>query len=203
MISSPRQPLLVVADDDAAERARVAEELEPDTAPITRSGVVTPARWRRSSKLHAPQATTSRFVLAAGAQGAELLSRVSGLFPAARRGLLLPWLGWVDRSLAEVVLRAMARGRIDLYVLRPTRRADEVFHRTISELLQESARLKGEGPAGARVIADLRSPRAHELRVTRTALGIRTGHASRPGRGRGLPLHWPTEPCWSTRRPRS
>jgi len=174
-----------------------------DTAPITRSGIVTPARWRRSSKLHAPQATTSRFVLAAGAQGAELLSRVRGLFPAARRGLLLPWLGWVDRSLAEVVLRAMARGWIDLYVLRPTRPADEVFHRTISELLQESARLKGEGPAGARVIADLRSPRAHELRATLTALGIPHRAREPAGSGARPAVALATEPCWSTRRPRS
>ena len=66
----------------------------------------------------------------------------------------------------------MARGWIDLYVLRPTTSPDEVFHRTISELLQESARLKGEGPAGAKVIADPRSRRAHELQSTLAGLGI-------------------------------
>ena len=80
-----------------------------------------------------------------------------GRFPAARRGLLIPWLGWSRRGVGELVLRSMARGWIDLYVIRPTRRRDEVFHRTISELLQESERLHGEGPAGAIVLADSRS----------------------------------------------
>ncbi|MBA3427688.1 MAG: hypothetical protein H0U07_03840 [Actinobacteria bacterium] len=61
---------------------------------------------------------------------------------------------------------------IDLYVLRPARRADEIFHRTIAELLQESARLQGEGPSGATVVGDPRSPRAHELRTTLAGLGI-------------------------------
>ena len=65
-----------------------------------------------------------------------------GLFPTARRALLIPWLGWADRSLAEIVLKAMARGSIDLYVIKPTRSPDEVFHRTVTELLQESARLR-------------------------------------------------------------
>src|SRR6185503_3485646 len=66
----------------------------------------------------------------------------------------------------------MARGWIDLYVLRPTASPDEVFHRTISELLQESARLKGKGPAGAKVVADPRSRRAHDLQSTLAGLGI-------------------------------
>ena len=66
----------------------------------------------------------------------------------------------------------MARGWIDLYVIAPTRRRDEVFHRTISELLQESERLRGEGPAGAVVVADARSARAHELRSSLSGLGI-------------------------------
>ena len=83
-----------------------------------------------------------------------------GRFPTARRGLLIPWLGWSRRGVGELVLRSMARGWIDLYVIAPTRRRDEVFHRTISELLQESERLRGEGPAGAIVVADARSPRA-------------------------------------------
>ena len=111
-------------------------------------------------------------MLAAGERGAELLARVRGLHPTARRGLLIPWLGWLDRPLAELVLKSMARGWIDLYVLRPTTTPDEVFHRTIDELLQESARLRGEGPAGATIVAEARSARAHALRATISGLGI-------------------------------
>ena len=95
-----------------------------------------------------------------------------GRFPTARRGLLIPWLGWSRRGVGELVLRSMARGWIDLYVIAPTRRRDEVFHRTVGELLQESERLRGEGPAGAIVVADDRTARAHELRATLAGLGI-------------------------------
>ena len=162
----------MVVDDDRTERSRVEEEL------VRRYSADYGVRGCGTDEIHdvLEQARRSgddvAVVLAAGKGGAELLASVRRLFPTARRGLLIPWLGWADRSLAEIVLRAMARGWIDLYVLRPTRRGDEVFHRTVSELLQEAARLKGEGPAGATVVADLRSPRAHELRATLTGLGI-------------------------------
>ena len=63
-----------------------------------------------------PPATTWRSCSRPGERGAELLAGVRARFPAARRGLLIPWLGWTDRSVAELVLRAMARGWIDLYV---------------------------------------------------------------------------------------
>ena len=77
----------------------------------------------------------------------------------------------------------MARGWIDLYVLRPTTMPDEVFHRTISELLQESARLRGDGPAGATVVAGGPSVRAHELRAALSGLGIPHRVESRAGVG--------------------
>jgi len=158
----------VVADDDGAERARVEEELERRyCADYAVRGCPT-AEMKAVLERAREEGTVVALVLAAGEIGAELLADVRQLHPAARRGLLIPWLGWMDRSLREVVLRAMARGWIDLYVLRPARRADEIFHRTIAELLQESARLQGEGPSGATVVGDPRSPRAHELRTTLT-----------------------------------
>jgi thioredoxin reductase (NADPH) len=167
-----RKPLLVVADDDPAQRGLVTDEL------ARRYGADYTIRGCTSAELtdvlEAAQSAGDEVavVLAAEERGAELLAGVRGLHPAARRGLLIPWLGWTDRVLSELVLRSMARGWIDLYVLRPTRTPDEVFYRTISELLQESARLRGEGPAGATVVAPARSTRAHELRATLSGLGI-------------------------------
>jgi thioredoxin reductase (NADPH) len=170
--SSGRKPLLVVADDDHSERTQVEQELgRRYSADYGVRGCST-AEMEEVLEEARRAGDEVAVVLAAGKGGAELLASVRRLFPTARRGLLIPWLGWADRSLAEIVLRAMARGWIDLYVLRPTRRGDEVFHRTIAELLHEAARLKGEGPAGATVVADLRSPRAHELRATLAGLGI-------------------------------
>jgi thioredoxin reductase (NADPH) len=169
---SAGKPLIVVADDDPAERGRVVDELGRRYSGDYAVGGCAIAELE--TRLDQAQAAGDDVAvcLAAGERGAELLAGVRGRFPAARRGLLLPWLGWTDRSLSEVVLKAMARGWIDLYVLRPTRTPDEIFHRTISELLQESARLKGEGPAGATVVADPRSRRAHELQSTLAGLGI-------------------------------
>jgi thioredoxin reductase (NADPH) len=165
-------PLLVVADDDEEGRALILEELE------RRYGddyeIVACATSELAAVLDRAEADGREIAvaLAADKEGAELLAAMRGRFPTARRGLLIPWLGWSRRGVGELVLRSMALGSIDLYVIRPTRRRDEVFHRTVSELLQESERLRGEGPSGATVVADSRSARAHDLRGTLAGLGI-------------------------------
>jgi thioredoxin reductase (NADPH) len=169
--ASSRKPLLVVADDDPADRARIEAELvRRYGADYAVSGCGTRELAETLERSRAAGDDVA-IVLAAGPAGAELLAGVRGLFPTARRGLLIPWLGWADRSLAKIVLKAMARGSIDLYVIKPTSSPDEVFHRTVTELLQESARLKGVGPAGVTVIADPRSARAHELGSALDGLG--------------------------------
>ncbi len=139
-------------------------------------------------------------VLASGEQGAELLGGVRARFPAARRGLLIPWLGWADPEVAALVLRSMARGAIDLYVLRPSQSPDEIFHRTITELLQESARLRGEGPAGAAVHANpapgVRTSCARSSRASASPTACSTVPAPPPSR-------WRTAPSSRTLRPRT
>ena len=68
--------------------------------------------------------------------------------------------GASTRELDDLSIRTAAgRGWIDLYVLEPGEMPDEVFHRTVSELLQERARLRGSGPAGAVVKGPARSRR--------------------------------------------
>ena len=172
MTSTARTPLLVVADDDPTECGLVEQELQ------RRYGADYTVRICSTSELstvldEAEAAGDDIAVaLASGKEGAELLAGMRGRFPTARRGLLIPWLGWSRRGVGELVLRSMARGWIDLYVIAPTRRRDEVFHRTISELLQESERLRGEGPSGATVVADVGSSRGHRLRATLAGLGI-------------------------------
>ena len=172
MNASTRKPLLVVADDDPAGRARVLDELSRRYSGDYAVGGCTIGELEKTLDQAQAEGDDVAVCLAAGERGAQLLAGVRARFPAARRGLLIHWLGWADLALGELVLRAMARGWIDLYVLRPAQTPDEVFHRTISELLQESARLKGQGPAGAKVVADPRSRRAHELQSTLAGLGI-------------------------------
>jgi thioredoxin reductase (NADPH) len=170
--SLDRTPLLVVADDDPAERGLIAEELERRYGSDYVVRICTTAELESVLDQAEADGADVAVALASGKEGADLLARMRGRFPTARRGLLIPWLGWSRRGVGELVLRSMARGWIDLYVIAPTRRRDEVFHRTISELLQESERLRGEGPAGATVVADARSPRAHQLRSSLSGLGI-------------------------------
>ena len=165
MTASTRKPLLVVADDDPADRARVLDELSRRYSGDYAVGGCTIDELEKTLDQAQAEGDDVAVCLAAGERGAQLLAGVRARFPAARRGLLIPWLGWADHALGELVLRAMARGWIDLYVLRPAQTPDEVFHRTISELLQESARLKGQGPAGAKVVADPRSRRASRAAV--------------------------------------
>jgi thioredoxin reductase (NADPH) len=170
--SATRTPSIVVADDDPASRAVIEEELR------RRYGDDYDVRVCDTCDLEgiidgvAADGGEVAVALATGQDGAEQLARMRGRFPAARRGLLIPWLGWSRPGMAELVLRSMAHGWIDLYLIKPTRRRDEVFHRTVSELLHESERLRGEGPSGATVVADPRSARGHELRATLAGLGI-------------------------------
>ena len=172
MTAPTRTPLLVVADDDPNERGLIEEELERRYGSDYAVRICTTAELESVLDQAETDGDDVALALATGKEGADLLARMRGRFPTARRGLLIPWLGWSRRGVGELVLRSMARGWIDLYVIKPTRRRDEVFHRTISELLQESERLRGEGPAGAVVVADSRSARAHELRASLAGLGI-------------------------------
>ena len=172
MTTPARTPLLVVADDDPDGRALIEQELQRrygDDYAIRICAVAELAAVLDDAETEGNDVAVA---LASGKEGAELLAQMRGRFPSARRGLLIPWLGWSRRGVGQLVLTSMARGWIDLYVIRPTRRRDEVFHRTVSELLQESERLRGEGPAGATVVADGRTARAHDLRATLAGLGI-------------------------------
>ena len=172
MPSPARMPLLVVAVDDPTARDLIEQELQRRYGDDYAIAICRTERLAGVLDEAASNGDDVAVALASGEEGAELLAGMRGRFPTARRGLLIPWLGWSRRGLGALVLRSMARGWIDLYVIAPTRRRDEVFHRTISELLHESERLRGEGPAGATVVADPGSARGHRLRATLAGLGI-------------------------------
>jgi thioredoxin reductase (NADPH) len=96
--------------------------------------------------------------------GAELLGRVRGVHPHAKRGLLIPWGGWGDPATGEAIFEAMAHGRIDYYVLRPSRKPDEVFHQAVSSFLLEWSRAQRVAPHTIHVVGDSWAGRAFELR---------------------------------------
>ena len=108
-------------------------------------------------------------------KGERLLERVHDLHPHAKRALLIPWGGWADEETADAIRTAMALGHIDYYALKPWSTPDELFHRLVSEFLQEWRRQNAPGRRELTVVADpwslarLRAaqPAGEERRATR------------------------------------
>src|SRR5215213_1826869 len=99
-----------------------------------------------------------------GTTGSELFGQVRRLHPHAKRGLLIRWGGWGDPATGEAIFDSIAHGGIDYYVLRPSGSPDEVFHHTISSFLLEWARDRRVAPHTIRVVGEVWSGRAYELR---------------------------------------
>jgi len=98
--------------------------------------------------------------------------RVRALYPDAKRGLLVDWGAWADPPTAQLILRLMALGRIDYYVLRPWRSPDEYFHRTITEFLLEWERATSLVERELTVVGEAWSQRSHELRSLLVRNGV-------------------------------
>ena len=107
-----------------------------------------------------------------GLSGVELLARVKGIYPDARRGLLIDFGAWGDAPTAGAILRAMSLGHMDYYVLKPWRSPDELFHRTVSEFLHEWTRTDPTVVREISVVAGRWSPRGHELRAVLARNGV-------------------------------
>ncbi len=101
-----------------------------------------------------------------------LLASTRTWFPDARRALLMPWGGWAERSMADLILRGMSLGSIDYYVLKPWKSPDEQFHRTIAEFLHEWSRSQRQGPPEIAVIAARWDARGHEIDNLLTRNGV-------------------------------
>ena len=99
-----------------------------------------------------------------GTTGGELLGRVHQLHSHAKRGLLIEWGGWGDRETGEAIHDAMAHGRIDYYVLRPSGSPDEVFHQAVSSFLLEWSQSQKIAPHTIHVVGKSWSGRAYEIR---------------------------------------
>jgi thioredoxin reductase (NADPH) len=104
--------------------------------------------------------------------GSELLAEVRREHPEAKRGLLIEFGDWGDRETADAVLKAMALGDIDYYVLRPWNTPDELFHKTVTEFLHEWSRTERPGEQEVDVIAGPWLRRSHEVRSLLSRNGI-------------------------------
>ena len=102
----------------------------------------------------------------------HLLTRARRLHPNAGRALLIEWGAWADRGAASAILRSMAVGDIDYYVLKPWIERDELFHRTVAEFVQEWSRRDVSNLREVVVIADQLSARGHAIRNLLSRNGI-------------------------------
>jgi thioredoxin reductase (NADPH) len=171
------QPRVLVVEDESEVRARIRGELDRRYGEDYRVRCVGSAedalarlrRWRDAGDRVA-------LVLAdqwmPGMKGEDFLAEARTLYPDAKRALLVPFGAWGDRETADAMLRAMARGSIDYYVLKPWRRADEYFHRTITEFLQEWERATSASPQELALVCEWRSPRSHQLRQLLARNGV-------------------------------
>jgi thioredoxin reductase (NADPH) len=162
-------PVLLAVDDDAKARNVVESELRERYSrdytilcePSCAAALVTLERLRDED---VPVALVLAGQWLSGMTGSELLGRVHQLHPHAKRGLLIEWGGWGDRPTGEAIHDAMAHGRIDYYVLRPSGRPDEVFHQAVSGFLLEWSHSQKIAPHTINVVGHSWSGRAYEIR---------------------------------------
>lgn len=102
--------------------------------------------------------------LADGCSAEDVLTAARRAHPQAKRALLLPWGGWADREAADAIVRCMALGQIDYYVVCPWQAGDEQFHRTIAEFVHEYERVDPRADRPIAVVAERWSARGHEIR---------------------------------------
>ena len=161
-------PLILAVDEDPEALERITSELQRyarDYKVIC--GPSTQAALSQLESLRDRDAAVAVVLAARGTQelkGEELLERVHELHPHAKRALLIPWGGWADEETADAIRTAMALGHIDYYALKPWSMPDEIFHRLVSEFLQEWRRQNAPGRRELTIVADPWSQRGYALR---------------------------------------
>jgi thioredoxin reductase len=94
-------------------------------------------------------------------EGVEFLARVGALHPQAQRVAVLRWGDFASR---KGVADGLTRGELDRWILHPGYSADEEFHRSIGELLEEWAAAQRPQYEAVQIIGEEWSPRGVELR---------------------------------------
>jgi thioredoxin reductase (NADPH) len=183
---------MLVVEDEGEVRALIRGELERrygEDYRVTCEGSALAAleqleRWRASDH---PVALVLSDQWMPDLTGEEFLARAKALYPDAKRALLIDFGAWGDRKTADAMLRAMARGRMDYYVLKPWRRADEYFHRTVTEFLNEWERATSASPQELVLICGDQSPRGRQLNDLLTRNGVpHVVHAADSTEGRRM-----------------
>ena len=141
----------------------------PLRAPLPRRVPAVAARRARPARWRSPRPDDDVAIVLAGQwldgmTGSDLLDDARRLHPHAKRALLIHWGQWGDPATGEAIFDAIARARIDHYVIRPTPPPDELFHHAITGMLLEWAESQRQSPHTIHVIGKSWEGRAYELR---------------------------------------
>ncbi len=164
-----RLPVILAVDDDPDVIALIGRELEDRYGRAFR---IETARAESTARQILTDLSESgdRLALVLADQwlpdgtGCEFLAHTRELFPHARRLLLISWGEWAVDATAGPLRQGIGLGQIDYYALKPWRRADEMFHRTITEFLHEWVGSDASLSRELTVVADERDARASALR---------------------------------------
>lgn len=172
-----KRPLLLAVDADPGSLARIEHELTRRFGSdyLVRgesSGAAAQATLEQAATRGEPVALVLADPWLDDVPGTELLAEVRLLHPEAGRAFLVPWGAWAHRQTAEAILRAMSRGEINYYVLKPWTTPDELFLRTVSEFVQAWTRTVVDGRREVVVIGAARDGRGHEVRSLLSRNGI-------------------------------
>jgi thioredoxin reductase (NADPH) len=169
------QPLIMAVDDEPAALTRITNELQRyarDYRVVCGPSAESALRQLETMRNEGEHVALVLAAKSANLKGETLLAEVHDLHPHAKRGLLIPWGGWGDEEIAEAIRNAMALGHIDYYVLKPWSTPDELFHRLVSEFLQEWRRANAPGRREITVVADPWSQPGYELRNVLARNGV-------------------------------
>jgi thioredoxin reductase (NADPH) len=168
----PGKPVILAVDDDPLALDRVVDELARRYGrdyDVVGEASADKALARIQALVHADQSLAlvlaDQWLREPHVTGESLLSRTRDCHPGAKRALLVDWGAWGDDATEQAIVRAMATGLIDYYVVKPWRSPDESFHRAITEFLQEWMSGVG-GPQEIAIVGAPWAPSSHELRRT-------------------------------------
>lgn len=162
------RPLILVVDSDPVQLGRTEIELARSFGTTFRiRGEVAVEAAVRLIEEASVRGGQIALVIVDGSLGDEdrdaVLRPARRLYPEARRVLLLSWGAWGEPRIAQLVLQAMAIGDVHSYVLRPWIEGDELFHRSIAELVQDWSRADPRNMREVVIVADRHSGRAFEV----------------------------------------
>jgi thioredoxin reductase len=112
----------VVVEHDGERALAVLDELRAAGAPVA---VVLASQWLSPMS------------------GSDLLAQTRLLHPRAKRALLVSAPDWGEEATATAIRGAVASGCADHYLAKPVSRADQRFHRSLCEFLDEWAAAEG------------------------------------------------------------